>query len=114
MAAERPSAGQGLVTAASGALAAAIRSGPLDQDDDTGKSSAVVLDWERRLGVRVVGAGFATPHLPVAAAPTTPEEALAVAAEHFAFCPDTVPRSRRPYTLAAYAGRVADADRWDF
>ncbi|MGW1428913.1 DUF4253 domain-containing protein [Streptomyces sp. NPDC002431] len=114
--AERPSARLGLVTAASGAgaLAAAGWSGPLNQDDDTGKFSAVVLDWERRFGVRVVGVGFATLHLSVAAPPTTPEEALAVAAEHFAFCPDTVWQGRRPYTLAACAGRIVLADRWDF
>ncbi|MGW3088575.1 hypothetical protein [Streptomyces sp. NPDC001108] len=28
--------------------------------------------------------------------------------------PDTVRQGRRPYTLAAYAGRIVGADRWDF
>ncbi|MFF2008944.1 DUF4253 domain-containing protein [Streptomyces sp. NPDC058195] len=114
--ADRPSARLGLVAAASGAeaLAAAGWSGPLNYDHDTAKFSAVVRDWEHRFGVRVVGVGFATLHLSVAAPPTTAGEALRVAAEHFAFCPDNVWQSRRPHTLAAYAGRIVGAARWDF
>ena len=52
--------------------------------------SAVLRDREQRFGARVVAAGFSTLLLSVAAPPTTREKALAVAAEHFAFCPDNV------------------------
>ncbi|MER8029869.1 DUF4253 domain-containing protein [Streptomyces bauhiniae] len=106
----------GLVTAASGAeaLTAAGWSGPANYDNDTAKFSAVLSDWEDRFGARVVAVGFSTLHLSVAAPPTTEEDALLVAAEHFAFCPDNVWQGRPPYTLAAYAERLTHVHNWDF
>ncbi|MFB6819366.1 DUF4253 domain-containing protein [Streptomyces sp. NPDC056347] len=50
----------------------------------------------------------------MAAGPTTAGEALRVAAEHFAFCPDDVRQSRRPQPPAACAERILGAGRWDF
>lgn len=112
----RPQSRLGLVTAASGAeaLTTAGWSGPANYDNDTAKFSAVVGDWENRFGARVVAVGFSTLHLSVAASPTTEEDALLVAAEHFAFCPDNVWQGRRPYTLAAYAERLIGVHDWDF
>ncbi|MEU4926195.1 DUF4253 domain-containing protein [Streptomyces yokosukanensis] len=69
-------------------MAIAGWAGPCNDDNDTAKFSAVVRDWERRFGARVVAAGFSTLHLSVAAPPANEHEALLVAAEHFAFCPD--------------------------
>ncbi|WP_204291240.1 DUF4253 domain-containing protein [Micromonospora gifhornensis] len=75
---------------------------------------AVLRSWEDRFGVRVIGAGFAELYLSVAAPPSTIDEALPIAAEHFAFCPDNILQGQRPYTVAAYAERLVDAPTWAF
>ncbi|MFE1234915.1 DUF4253 domain-containing protein [Streptomyces sp. NPDC058745] len=113
---DHPRSRLGLVTAASGAeaLTTAGWSGPAKYDNDTAKFSAVVGDWENRFGARVVAVGFSTLHLSVAAPPTTDEDALLVAAEHFAFCPDNIWQGRQPYTLSAYAERLTQVYNWDF
>jgi hypothetical protein len=104
----------GLVPAGSGAEA--LREcgwqGPLNYTNDTGQIAAVVLDWERRFGAQVVGVGFAELYLSVAAPPTTVAEALQVAAEHFALCPDNVWQGCG--NLAAYAEQLVNATAWTF
>ncbi|MFJ8215052.1 DUF4253 domain-containing protein [Streptomyces sp. NPDC096033] len=113
---DRPQSRLGLVIAASGAeaLTAAGWAGPCNYDDDTAKFSAVIADWEHRFGTRVVAVGFSTLHISVAAPPMNQEDALLVAAEHFAFCPDNIWQGSRPHTLAAYAERLTGAHNWDF
>ncbi|MEU3460458.1 DUF4253 domain-containing protein [Streptomyces sp. NPDC006733] len=105
----------GLVAASGGAdaLAAVGWNGPLNYDGDTATFAAVVRDWENRFGARVVSVGLATPHLSVAAPPARHEDALLVAAEHFAFCPDTIWQGSYS-TLAAYAESLFDAKCWEF
>ncbi|MEV6726836.1 DUF4253 domain-containing protein [Streptomyces xanthochromogenes] len=111
-----PQIRHGLVAAPSGAeaLTAVGRACPCNHESDTAKLSAVVRGWEHRFGARVVTVGFSTLHLGTATPPGSEHEALLVAAEHLAFCPDTIRQSSRPYTLAAYAERIAGAHRWDF
>lgn len=113
---QHPQSRLGLVAAARGAdaLTAAGWDGPVNYDNDTAKFSAVVSDWERRFGARVVAVGFGTLHLSVAAPPADTQEALLVAAEHFAFCPDNIWQGPRPCTLAAYAERIVGMNSWDF
>lgn len=110
----KPSMRLGLVAAGRGAdaLAAAGWTGPLNYTGDTGEISAVLRDWERRFGARVVGTGFADLYLSVAAPPATLDQALHVAAEHFAFCPDNIWQG--PGSLAAYAECLVDEDSWRF
>lgn len=105
----------GLVPATSGAeaLRACGWQGPVNYTNDTGQIAAVVLDWERRFGARVVGVGFADLYLSVAAPPATIEDALRVAAEHFAFCPDNIWQGRYS-TLAEYAAHLVGANAWSF
>ncbi|MFC8537488.1 DUF4253 domain-containing protein [Streptomyces sp. NPDC057249] len=112
----RPQTRLGLVAAASGseALTSVGWSGPCNYDNDTAKFSAVVHDWEHRFGARVIAVGFSTLHLSVASPPADEDEALLVAAEHFAFCPDNIWQGSSPYTLAAYAGQITGAHHWDF
>ncbi|MEU8779850.1 DUF4253 domain-containing protein [Streptomyces sp. NPDC048606] len=114
--ADHPRTRLGLVAARSGAEAPAVAGwqGPCNHENDTGRVSAVLRDWEVRFGARVVAAGFDTLHLSVAAPPTGERDALLVAAEHFALCPDNIWQGDRPYTLAAYAERIVGAHRWDF
>ncbi|MFJ5710346.1 DUF4253 domain-containing protein [Streptomyces sp. NPDC093105] len=105
----------GLVEAASGAeaLARVGWSGPANHEGDTARIAAVAADWERRFGARVFAVGFATLRLSVAAPPATLEEALPIAAEHFAFCPDNVWQGPCR-DLTAYAEHLVGADLWTF
>ncbi|WP_218826191.1 DUF4253 domain-containing protein [Actinomadura mexicana] len=61
----------------------------------------MVRSWEDRFGAQVVGAGFADLYPSVAAPPSTYEEALRLAAEHPAFCPDDIWQNSSPATLAS-------------
>ncbi|MET7456994.1 DUF4253 domain-containing protein [Streptomyces sp. NPDC005574] len=88
-------------------------SGPLNYEDDVARLCAVLRSWEDRFGIRVVALGFDTLVVSVAAPPATQEEAEAVAAEHFAFCPDTVLQDG-PDTLRAYAGDLVGEHTWSF
>ncbi|CAL9497343.1 hypothetical protein SUDANB95_03343 [Actinosynnema sp. ALI-1.44] len=87
--------------------------GPANHTGNTAEVSAVLRDREDRFGARVVALGPGDLVLGVAAPPTTCAEALAVAAEHFAFCPDNVWQGDA--RLSSYADRlVADDHRWSF
>ncbi|GAA2945989.1 DUF4253 domain-containing protein [Streptomyces violaceus] len=88
--------------------------GPANHESDTARVSAVLRSWEDRFGIRVVALGFDHLLVSVAAPPTTLAEAEAVAAEHFAFCPDNIRQGTDP-TLRAYAEhQVIDQPTWHF
>ncbi|WP_367321527.1 DUF4253 domain-containing protein [Streptomyces sp. HUAS ZL42] len=87
--------------------------GPLNYENDVARLCAVLRSWEDRFGIRVVGLGFDVLAVSVAAPPTTLADAEAVAAEHFAFCPDNV-LQQGPGTLEAYAGRLVGERTWTF
>ncbi|HEY7484172.1 MAG TPA: DUF4253 domain-containing protein [Streptosporangiaceae bacterium] len=74
--------------------------------------SAVLRGWEDRFGVRVVGVGFNTLDLSVAAPPVTTRHALHVAAEHWAFCPDSI--FQGPGSLVDYAAQLRGNPTWSF
>ncbi|OLT13330.1 hypothetical protein BJF79_20785 [Actinomadura sp. CNU-125] len=89
-------------------------SGPLNHTNDTGEIASVVRGWEDRFGARVVGAGFSDLYLSVSAPPSTDEEALRLAAEHFAFCPDNIWQNTNPATLTSYARGLIGLNAWEF
>jgi hypothetical protein len=66
---------------------------------------------EDRFGARLLDVGFDTIALSVAAPPLTTEHALAVAAEHFALCPDNIWQGSHE-TFPAYAEALVDSDLW--
>ncbi|MFE0459211.1 DUF4253 domain-containing protein [Kitasatospora sp. NPDC058965] len=109
----RPGMRIGLVPATDGAQALATCgwSGPLNHEADTGKIASVLRSWEHRFGAQVVGAGFDTLYLSVAAPPTSPDSALLIAAEHLALCPDNILQGDAE-TLAEYADDLVDEDLW--
>ena len=81
----------GLVEARSGAEALVVLSwGGATNYCSAPEIAAVVASWEKRFGARVVRLEFDVLQLSVAAPPTTLDEAMLVAAEHFAFCPDNI------------------------
>lgn len=115
--AEHPAMRLGLVVAGSGSEALAVSGwdGPANYVGDTGLIASVVRDWERRHGARVVALdGFATLHLSVAAPPVNHDQALRVAVEHFAFCPDTIWQGAAGENLTTYAKKLIGAEHWVF
>ncbi|MEU3130336.1 MULTISPECIES: DUF4253 domain-containing protein [Streptomyces] len=88
-------------------------SGPLNHENDVARLCAVLRSWEDRFDIRVVALGFDTMTVSVGRPPTTETEALALAAEHFAFCPDNV--DHRPHGLRAYADKhLLGQEVWTF
>ena len=89
-------------------------SGPANYESDTARLCAVLRSWEDRFGIRVLALTFNQLTLSVAAPPTTLTEAEAVAAEHFAFCPDNI--TQGPHnTLRTYAEHeLLNTRTWTF
>ncbi|MFF3452014.1 DUF4253 domain-containing protein [Streptomyces sp. NPDC002667] len=89
-------------------------SGPLNHENDVARLCAVLRSWEDRFGIRVVALTPDQLVLSVAAPPTTVAEAEAVAAEHFAFCPDNIAQGDHQ-TLREYAEHeVLNSRVWSF
>jgi hypothetical protein len=87
--------------------------GPANHED-TARLCAVLRSWEDRFGIRVVALGFDQLLVSVALPPTTLAEAEAIAAEHFAFCPDNLLQSSDT-TIRAYAeNRLLNQPAWHF
>lgn len=89
-------------------------SGPLNHENDVARLCAVLRSWEDRFGIRVVALGFDTLTVTVGRPPTTEAEALALAAEHFAFCPDNIYQTSLD-SLVKYAnGALLGRETWSF
>ncbi|MET4923161.1 DUF4253 domain-containing protein [Streptomyces sp. PSRA5] len=88
--------------------------GPVNHEGDVARLCAVLRSWEDRFGIRVVALTFDQLVVSVAAPPATQAEAEAVAAEHFAFCPDNLHQGRHT-TVPAYAThQVLGQPAWTF
>lgn len=88
--------------------------GPANHEDDTGRLCSVLRSWEDRFGIRVIALGFDHLLASVATPPTTLAEAEALAAEHFAFCPDNIWQGSDT-TLTAYAeNQLVNRQVWHF
>lgn len=83
--------------------------GPLNHEQDVARLCAVLRSWEDRFGARVVGLTLNSLTVAVAAPPATEDEALVLAAEHFAFCPDTIETD-----LDEYANSLLVKGSWTF
>ncbi|WP_327317040.1 DUF4253 domain-containing protein [Streptomyces sp. NBC_01235] len=86
--------------------------GPANYDEDVAPLCAVLRSWEERFGIRVVALGFDRLSVSVAAPPADLAEAEAVAAEHFAFCPDTITQGTG--SLREYAQQLIGERAWHF
>ena len=107
-----PSLGLVAVERGADAIAAVGWQGALNHNEWTAPLAAVLRGWEERFGARVVGLGFNTLDLSVAAPPVTTRHAVHVAAEHWAFCPDIL--FQGPGTLAGYAEEIRGKTHWSF
>lgn len=89
-------------------------SGPLNHENDVARLCAVLRSWEDRYDLRVVALGFDTLTVSVGRPPSTRAEARALAAEHFAFCPDNI-EATPPNGLDAYAEKyLLGQETWSF
>lgn len=86
--------------------------GAVNVHDDPAMLSAVLRSWEVRWYARLVEIGFDTLTLTVGNPPRDQKTALALAAEHFAWCPDNVWQGSE--TMEAYAASLLDARTWSF
>jgi hypothetical protein len=103
----------GLVPAACGSDAIAVLGWDGAQGHTGAADVAVVThSWEERFGARVLGLGFDTLELSVAAPPTSLDVARQLAAEHFALCPDNIAQGPEDFDL--YARHLANATAWSF
>lgn len=87
-------------------------SGAVNVHQDPALISAVLRSWEDRWSARVVEIGFDTLTLTVGNPPRDNETAMALAAEHFAFCPDSIWQGAG--TLVAYAESLNRSRTWTF
>jgi hypothetical protein len=85
--------------------------GPINHENDQAVLSSVLRSWEERFGVRLVALGPDTMHLSVAAPPRTTAEAELVAAEHAAFCPDSL---NSVSSIGEYARQLVGIQCWHF
>ncbi|MEU6380141.1 DUF4253 domain-containing protein [Streptomyces sp. NPDC046909] len=90
--------------------------GAANYANDTARLSAVLRSWEDRFGIRLLALGFDHLLMSVATPPSTYGEANAIAAEHFAFCPDNIWQGcPSDPTLVGYAEReVLNQPTWHF
>jgi uncharacterized protein DUF4253 len=93
-------------------LAAVGWSGAVNVHEDPALLSAVLRSWEVHWYARLVEVGFATLTLTVGNPPRDEKTALALAAEHFAFCPDNVWQGSE--TIQAYAQGLLNSRTWSF
>lgn len=78
---------------------------------DAGYVSAMLRSWEDRYGAVLVRIGFDYLHVAVTRVPDSAEAARAIAAEHYAFCPDQVLQGDYD-TASEYAQSLINADEW--
>lgn len=87
-------------------------SGAANHVSRTAGLSALLRSWEHRFGARVLRLGPDRLDVSVAAPPQTVEHALAVAAEHWVFCPDRI--MQESGSLADYAPEIRGRRSWSF
>lgn len=86
--------------------------GPINYYDDVGPLTVVLRSWEDRYDAVVVGLGFDTLWMVARRPPRAGDEAAALAAEHFAVCPDQVWQGTE--TVADYASLLRGQATWAF
>jgi hypothetical protein len=108
------SARLGLVVAPRPADALAVIGwdGAVNTGQEPGELSVVLRSWEERFGATLIGIGFDAISLLVARPPQSHDEAVRVAAEHFAFCSDRVYQDAGSIRLLA--DELVDAPIWSF
>ena len=87
-------------------------SGAANHVSRTAGLAAMARSWEDRFGVRLLRLGPDRLDLSVAAPPQEFDHAAAVAAEHWAFCPDRI--LQESGSISAYAREIRGRRTWSF
>lgn len=113
--ATRPDLRLGLVRAPSGAaaLGALGWDGPLDYGLAAEDGAAILADWERRFGVRVVAVSEYGLTVSTATVPVDEDQAWSIAVEHHAYCPKNILGGAAKGFLD-YARGLMDTRIWSF
>lgn len=86
--------------------------GAANYDLDPGDQSTVLRSWEDRFDAYVVGLGWDTITLGVGRPPRDMRSATAIAAEHYAFCPDNVDQGAG--SIREYSELLVGEKLWPF
>ena len=86
--------------------------GAANYDGDPLDMSTVLRSWELRFDAYLVGLGTDTITLAVARPPRDLAAATAIAAEHYAFCPDNIDQGVG--SIAEYADSLVNESMWPF
>lgn len=86
--------------------------GAVNYDGDPLDMSTVLRSWETRFDAYVVGMGTDTLTLAVGRPPRNLASATAIAAEHFAFCPDNIQQGAG--SIREYASLLVNQELWPF
>jgi hypothetical protein len=86
--------------------------GAYNHESHVARLCAVLRSWEDRFGVRLLALSYDRLTVSVSAPPRTLAEAAAIAAEHYAFSPDTIDQDGN--TLRTYAETLIAAPAWTF
>lgn len=86
--------------------------GAANIDGDPLDMTTVLRSWEVRFDAYVIGLGTHTLSLAVGRPPRNLVAATAIAAEHYAFCPDNI--TQGVGTISEYAESLLDAEVWPF
>jgi hypothetical protein len=86
--------------------------GAANYDGDPLDMTTVLRSWEQRFDAYVVGMGTDTLVLAVGRPARDLTSATAIAAEHYAFCPDNIQQGVG--TIREYAESLVDAEVWSF
>ena len=100
------------VTRPADALAVTGWSGAANYDADPGEQSTVLRSWEDRFDAYLVGLAWDTVQLAIGRPARDRATARAIAAEHYAFCPDNVDQGVG--SVKDYAEDLIDAPIWPF
>jgi Domain of unknown function (DUF4253) len=104
--------GLALATRPADALVSVGWTGAANHDVPAALLAVVLRSWEERLGATLMHLGFDTMDLLVERPARSSAAAFAVAAEHFAFCPDNVRQGAG--SIREYAEDLLGATRWSF
>jgi hypothetical protein len=86
--------------------------GPANYDLNPNEQSAILETWEDRFDAYLVGLGFDVMIFAVGRPPRDLTSATAIAAEHFAFCPDIIWQGAG--SIRNYAPMLVGAEQWHF
>jgi hypothetical protein len=86
--------------------------GAANYDGDPLDMSTVLRSWEHRFDAYLVGLGTDTMTVAVGRPPTDLAAATAIAAEHYAFCPDNIDQGAG--SISEYASSLVNESVWPF